>query len=323
MDHKKPSIWVITQGIAGTENQCLGIAEALGGDITIKRIDLRWPYRLFSPFLSWGEGPGMLTKTSDSVTAPYPDVVIAGGRRAVGIARYIKRASKGKTIVVMVQNPKISSHYFDVVAAPYHDGITGPNVIVTDGACNRITPDLLQKAAEKWAPTLNRLPTPRTAVLIGGASKHHHLGPVEIADIIARIRETHTEQGGSLMITVSRRTPAELTTQLVHEFSGPNVMIYTGNGDNPYHGFLAYADYVICTNDSVSMISDVATTGKPLGILPLAGGAKRHHRFMDHLADLGVGAKNRAYVPFADAIRVADAIKTLLETRYNHNQKIS
>ena len=94
-------------------------------------------------------------------------------------------------------------------------------------------------------------------------------------------------------------------------------MVYTGDGENPYHGFLAYADYIVCTSDSTSMISDAATTGHEIEIFPLRGGSARHGRFMAHLARLGVGVPGGAYVPFDDAGRVAGAIKTLLEKRHS------
>lgn len=305
------NIWVLTPGMVGTENQALGIAERLGGTIQVKRVDLRWPWVWFSPFLSWREGPAMLTAGSDPIAPPYPDVLIVAGRRAIGAARFIKRASP-TTIVCAVQDPKINPAAFDLVAVPNHDPLRGPNVMVTEGAPNRITPQSLATARATWAEGIAPLPGPRTALLIGGNSRTHRLGADKVTRLIERVHDLEKTRGGSFLITVSRRTPPELAQKLARELNGPNKVIYTGVGDNPYHGFLAWADYFVCTTDSTSMISDAATVGKPIELFPLSGSSARHDRFMAHLRDWGIGVEGRGYTPFNDAGHVAEAIEKLL-----------
>ena len=44
--------WIVTEdGLTGTENQCRGVAAALGISPDIKRIGLRQPWRMLSPWL--------------------------------------------------------------------------------------------------------------------------------------------------------------------------------------------------------------------------------------------------------------------------------
>jgi uncharacterized protein len=308
---KSLDIWVLSEGIAGTENQCLGIAEALGGNIITKRVGLKWPFSWFSPYISWGEGPGMLTQSSDPIAAPYPDVLIAGGRKAVGIARYIKRTHP-KTLICIVQHPRVPLAPFDLVAAPYHDSLCGPNVVVTDGACNRVSEASLDAARARFQDLIAPLPVPRVAVLVGGTSKTHRMTAATMDRLIAHLRDTQQRYKTSLMITVSRRTPPELAQRLATEMAGPQTLIYTGQGENPYHGFLAYADYFVCTSDSVSMISDAATVGRPIDIFALPGGTKRHQIFLGHLRDLGISIDCRDCPKLNDAQKVADRINALL-----------
>jgi uncharacterized protein len=321
------TIWVLTEGIAGTENQCLGIAEAIGGDILVKKIGLKWPYSWISPHLSWGEGPAALTANSDAITPPFPDIVIAGGRKAVGSARFIKRASQNRTIVIVVQNPHTRLDSFDVVASPVHDQLRGPNVIQTDGAANRITQDILDVAALAWSTTLANLPNPRIAVMIGGTSKTHRFGTRQMQDLIVKLKTLQNTHHAGLMITVSRRTPRDLVSMLHTKLKDPMTYIYDGNGANPYAGFLALADYIVCTSDSVSMLSDAATTGKPVYMVPLPGGSAKFDRFYTHLAELGVirefdgTLENWEYPPFDDARRVARAVTSLLQDRHSEGIK--
>src|SRR5262249_36397001 len=50
-----------------------------------------------------------------------------------------------------------------------------------------------------------------------------------------------------------------------------------GDPDNPYLGFLALADTVIVTGDSMSMIAEACSTGRPVHIFEFGGGPAAMH----------------------------------------------
>lgn len=308
-----PITWIVTEnGLTGTENQCRGVAMALGVDPVVKRIGLRQPWRTLSPFIGL-ENSG--TFTGDELAAPWPDLVIASGRKAIAAARYI-RARSPRTLIVQLQDPRASRATFDLIAVPHHDPARGKNVVVTSAAPNMINGALLASAREKWAGTLEKLHGPRVAVLIGGNSKAHKLPPARMQKLCAQLKSL-MDAGDSLMITASRRTGDENMALL--KKSLPGALIWDGTGDNPYHGYLAWADYILVTADSVSMISEAATTGKPVYIIPLDGGSARFDRFYEHLIRLGVVRRFEGhltpydYVPLDDAGAVAEAICELMQ----------
>lgn len=92
------SCWIVTEGMAGTENQCLGVAEALGIEADVRRISLRQPWRILSPYLGLEFGASFVP----TLTPPWPDLLIASGRKSIAASRYIKRASRGKTFTVQI-----------------------------------------------------------------------------------------------------------------------------------------------------------------------------------------------------------------------------
>ena len=331
MTKKLNDCWIITEGIIGTENQCIGVAEALGVTPVIKRIKLRQPWKSLSPYLKL-EAPWAFTP---SLTPPWPDLLIAGGRKSVAAARYIKKASGGKTFVVQLQDPKISASNFDLVAAPAHDSIRGENVILTTAAPNRITTEKLE-AAKKQFPQFGDLKSPRIAVLIGGNSRAYKMTP-EITRALSAQLKTLSQTHG-LMITASRRTgnankeillsqlqpviPAKagILSGINQEDSGVrrndgNIYFWNGSGENPYFALLAWADFILVTADSVSMLSDAATTGKPVYIIPLEGGSKRLKLFHSNLINRGIARfftgklESWTYAPLRDAQKIADEIK--------------
>lgn len=267
------SCWVVTEGIAGTENQCLGLAEALGLRPHVKRVGLAKPWKLISPYIRVGKA----ALTGDLLAPPWPDLVIASGRKAVEAALYIKKQSRGKSFIVQVQDPRISPRHFDLVVAPQHDPVRGENVLLTTGSLHRVTTEKLHGEAAKF-PALNDLPHPRVAVLIGGTSKAHQMSAPVVGQLIDQLKKL-SSQGAQLLITASRRTGAENRKRLMTELSPHAALFWDGLGENPYFAFLAQADYILVTEDSVSMTSESISTGKPVLVIKLEGGSKRINRF--------------------------------------------
>jgi mitochondrial fission protein ELM1 len=307
-----PLTWIVTEGMAGTENQCVGVAEALGTPPVIKKIGLREPWKSFSPYLGL-ECP--FTFFGDALEPPWPDLLLASGRKSIAAARYIKRKSGGKTFTVQIQDPRISPQEFDLVAVPFHDPARGENVLVTDATPNRVTREKLGLAQQNFAGLLAHLRTPRVAVLIGGTSKHHEMSGHALHKIFETL-ETLLGMGCSLMITASRRTGEENLAKLKKQFSGREaVFLWDGKGPNPYFGFLAFADYIFVTEDSTSMISDAGTTGKPVYILEMEGTSPRHALLLSHLGKLGITRsfigklEDWSYTPLADAAKIAAEIQ--------------
>lgn len=313
--------WVITEGLIGTENQCIGVAEALGLNPVVKRIRLRSPWQELTPWLRVANQLA-ISSEGDAITPPWPDLVIASGRKSIPAALHIRRASKGRTVVVQLQDPKCPSRLFDLVAVPQHDTLRGDNVIVTQGALNRITPQKLVDAAEEFKDRLDHLPRPRVAVLIGGTSRTHRMTPSLAGDLAEQLETLVREEGAGLMITASRRTGAENAGILKTRLDGlDNVEWWDGTGDNPYFAYLGLADYIVVTNDSVSMLSEAAATGKPVYVAGLEGGSERFDRFHKSLDEAGITRPFTArldrwtYTPPDDMQRVCNAIREKLAAR--------
>ena len=73
-----------------------------------------------------------------------------------------------------------------------------------------------------------------------------------------------------------------------NRLAGLPASIWDGTGDNPYFAYLALADAVLVTADSVSMISEAAATGKPVHVLDLDGGSAKFSRFHQLMQHAGI-----------------------------------
>lgn len=309
-------IWVLTDGRPGHISQTLGLAEALTSTPIVKVIGLRVPFRQLSPFLGWARGRA-LSKESARIRAPWPKLVITSGRSAIPIALAIGRASLDATRLVNVQDPGFYRRRFDLIVVPEHDELTGPNILSTAGALGRVTPKLLADAAATFGPSLEHLPRPRVAVLIGGANAVFQT-PDDVVQRIARGLAAIAAAGAGLMVTFSRRTGPEMEKAVREALAGSNSVIWDGTGGNPYFAYLALADHIVVTEDSASMVSEAATTGKPISILRLAGGSPKFSRFHATMAERGATREfagrldDWRYTPIDETARAAAMVRQVM-----------
>ncbi len=306
--------WTLTEGHAGMESQCRGLAEALGLMATVKRVRVRKPWD-WLPGRLWPRPLAAPTSDSDRLGQPWPDVLISCGNVAAPLAVAIKRASGGRTRIIHIQDPRMNVGLFDIVVAPRHDRIAGDNVLTTRLAIHPVTQAKLAAAGAEWSAAFADLPRPLVGVLIGGANRRHRMTPEAIAHLADRLAASRAIYGAGLAITPSRRTGAENEAMLNARLGGPGVHIWDGRGANPYLGILALADILVVTEDSVSMTSEAIATSKPVYVVKLPGHSRRIGDFHAGLVADGItrwfdGALERwSYAPVDDSEVVAREIR--------------
>jgi len=314
------SCWVVTDGKIGMENQCLGLASALGLAPSVKRVKLRFPWTALAPYLKVGL-KSAFSPQSDAIAPPWPDLLIATGRQSIPASLLARKASGGKTLTVQLQDPVIAPANFDLVVVPQHDGLRGPNVVVTKGALHRVTPEVLKAEAEKFASTFSNFKAPLIAVLIGGTNAVYQLTPAEMTPLAKQLAKLAKTTGGSLLITPSRRTGDENIAILKKALRNMPSYIWDGEGENPYFALLALADYILPTCDSVNMVTEACSTGKPVLVIDLPGGSDKFRRFHDMMRqedftrDFEGKLENYSYKPLDDMAMVAARVKHAMAQR--------
>lgn len=308
----------MTDGKAGMESQCVGLAEALDLTPIVKRVQLRWPWRELTPYMRIG-GRAQFASGSDGLNPPWPDLLIATGRHSVAASILVKQLSGGRTKTVQLQNPVISSKNFDLVVVPRHDQLGGENVISTRGALHRVTPELLHKSAERLGLQVMRLERPFISVLIGGSNAVYRMGAAEMTTLARQLASCARDMNASVLITPSRRTGEDLMRILEIELLQVPHYIWDGQGENPYFGLLELADFIVVTCDSVNMVSEAAHTGKPVYVFDLPGGSEKFSRFHRALREEGIirpftgPVAPYTYTPPDDVGMVAKRVQALLD----------
>jgi uncharacterized protein len=276
--------WVVTDGKAGDEGQCLALAEALGLVVSVRRIAPRPLYALLAPRgpVDPREAPG---RPGGPLAGPFPRLLIASGRRAVPSLRAV-RARSPETFTVFLKDPRTGAGTADFLWVPAHDRLRGDNVIATWTPPHRVSAERLAAARAVPDPRLAGLARPRVAVLVGGDSRHGRFRPEHAARLVADLDRLAGE-GASLMATTSRRTPAALRAALAGLIATRGGILYDGAGENPYLAMLALADAVVVTADSANMVGEAAATGVPVLLAEGPNISARHRRLYAALAAEG------------------------------------
>lgn len=281
-------VWALADDRAGNQSQCLGVADALGLAYEVK--ELRYGMWAALPNALLGAAFVGLDEVSRArLTPPWPDLVIAAGRRTAPVARRIKRLAGGRCFLAQVMHPGAGAGEFDLIAAPRHDRPrSGANVVLITGAPHRLTRARLQAAAAEWRGRFDDLPKPWIALIVGGSTRRRWFTEAMARELAARASKMALSAGGSLLVTTSRRTGAATEALLAAVNAPARVHRWGEDGDNPYVGYLALADAVIVTGDSASMCSEACATAAPVYIFaPPALTIAKHARLHAELYEKG------------------------------------
>lgn len=286
MTHER--VWVLADDRPGNVAQALGVAEALGEPFLV--LDVR--------YTRWGEAHNLLRSSSrrgltrecrKRLAPPWPELVIAAGRRTAPLARWFKRKFGSKLVQIM--DPGWPGRAdFDLIAAPRHDDLPDrANVIHSMGSCHRAVPRLLAAERAVWEPRLAALPRPYLLLSVGGATKDYAFGANRAGELVEQTNRLARAMGASLLVTTSRRTGPAVEAVLKAGIAEPRLLhVWRDGAENPYLGFLALADAIVVTGDSMNMCSEACANGGPVYIFSPPGMVNaKHARLHELLYELG------------------------------------
>lgn len=265
MSPENPIVWVLADPRAGTAAQALGIAARLGGGYQVMPLEWGPLARLPLPVPTLA---GLRDRSG--FAPPWPQLAISAGRRSAPVARWL--AARGVRIVHCMRAWPATG--IDLMVIGRHDRPPqASHILPILGATHGLTPDRLLEARAA-APELAALPSPRIALLVGGKVRGEGLDPAVAAGLGAQVAGF----AGSVMATTSRRTGEAAADALAAALAPvPHRLHRWGRGGaNPLLAFMAWADALVVTGDSISMLSEALVTTAPIFIAPLGGEGPRH-----------------------------------------------
>ncbi len=291
---RPPRTWLMMGHKAGDNSQILALAEALGWPFEIKNLVYRRT-ELLTNLLAGPTLSGLVRERSSPLEPPWPELVISAGRRNEPLVRWIQLQAGGRDRIKLVHvgRPWALHECFDlIITTPQYRLPRKPNILHNELPLHRVRAERLAEAAELWRPRFAHLPRPHIAVILGGHAGPYNFDRENGALLGYWANRMARELGGSLLVTSSARTPAKALAAVEQKIDVP-AFVYRwkkDDPDNPYFGMLAVSDRFIVTCDSMSMLAECCSTGKPVFIFDLLRG--RGSRRPPRPAEAGIRARS-------------------------------
>lgn len=305
----------VSDGRAGNARQAVALARALDAAAGECILEPRAPWRWCAPHRLPGDGAAFGDAFAALLAQP-PALAVGCGRQAALATRLLRERGAR---AVQVLDPRLAPSHWDVVVVPEHDRLRGDNVVTMTGSLHPVDDAWLEDARARFpAPAVAG--GQRIAFLVGGPTAQAGYGRRELSAWIGAIDAILARDGGTLMVSASRRTPPRFRARLRERCAKRAALLWldAGDGPNPYPGLLAWADRIVCTPDSVNMLSEAAATRAPVYVADPGLAQGRLRTFLDALSARGrIRPLGDALAPFAveplrETARVAAEVRRRL-----------
>jgi len=281
----EPLVWVLKCHRDGDHAQSLALAEALGWPFQVKQMVFHW-YELLFVLAGWTTLAGLNRRLSSAFEGPWPDVIILAGRMNEVPAKWVRKQSGGRTKIVEVGRSWCPIPELDcLVTTPQFRLPKYNHVLVNNFPLHRATPQRLAEEARRWAPSLADLPGPYVTLLVGGSSGPYVFSRRTAQRLGREASAFARARGATLLVSTSLRTGRGPMRALADSIDVPCrfYKFRPKDPDNPHLGFLALADWVIVTGDSLSMLTEACAAKRSVHIFEFGGGSASMHgpRSMD------------------------------------------
>ena len=307
---------LLTEGMHGMISQVEGMAKALNTEFSHKIVRLGFPWSLVPP--KFTPISDMILKDKIYLTEnENPDLIISCGRKSVIPSILLKKKNK-KIFSIHIQDPKVNLKNFDVIIAPQHDNLIGDNVFNSKGAIHYITESEINKAKPYLIDKIKSKKV--VSLILGGPNKYYSFNKDQLTKIFNEIKSNFITKGYAVIVIPSIRTPKTIIDLAIKEF-GADSHVVNSVDKQAYLSAFALATNIVVTCDSTSMISEAATSGKPIFVAHMKP-KKNNYRFkkffqlfkeMGVTRDLGEQVENWTYNKFNEAERIAIMINSKLK----------
>ncbi len=276
----KRVIWIISEGSPGHVSQAVGLAEALAAQVpaTIRQWECRqrkgglarsfirrfWMGKHARPLPGWMLRQWLRLERPDR-NEPAPDVIIASGGKSVFAARTLA-TRHGAPLMFLGERKPYQASWFHTTFTPSSFD-TEANDVRMDVIPTKITPEAVRLAAAGWSDRpAGRLWT----LLIGGSSRSHRYRDSDWEQLAEGMTELSRREGIRWLVTTSRRSGSKLEDRLRGLLPADilaDAVWWCRQPEKKLAAYLGAAEKLWVTQDSVSMVTEAAATGKPTFVI--------------------------------------------------------
>lgn len=316
------TVWVLDEGRRGHLNQSLGLLDALARKVTVAssvvpahfvvpgwlRFVVRGLVRRNRPIPDT-----LIARCYHALQLPdgKPDLVISSGGRSIPLALWLRQKFGCRHAFLGEVRPYPTA-LFDILLTPVAQ-LGAAHVLATELLLTRVTPDDFDLARNVSREAFGvRDKEHVAAVLIGGASRSHLFVKHDWSALANAVNKLHESNGWRWLLASSPRTGLEVEA-LLRRAIAPGAIAHAAwwgeQRQNIVRQYLAAADVVYATSDSLTMVSEAVASGKP--VVAVRPRAIRHSAYVENCLSEAATRKRLLRVTCDQAAAAADELGSL------------
>lgn len=300
---KRKQVWIIDEGSQGHVVQSRGLVRELGKTICLESTEItarlkarsgiaksvikRLMHRLHWHWLF------AATHSVGKIPNQAPDLIISSGPRSLLALEYFSKIWRCPAVFVQ-GSIHVPPGIVDVIMRPNGDA-PREDFIFIPLLFNEITPEVIERAKFDYQVAHpNENPSPLRALFIGQSSAKIRFADTDWDSLIELVNRSWKQDGIRWLITTSSRTGKTLEKRLrsgIFKEAIFDAVWYASSPRPVTKEFLALADTVYVTVESLTMLSEAVCSGRPvIAISPAALAlnlADSHQRYVAGLANSG------------------------------------
>ena len=230
-------------------------------------------------------------ETSEALERVQADLVVSAGSSLVPLNLCLGRENLAKSVVLMKPSFPFNLFRYDLALIPAHDqGLMPRGHFRIQGALSGVDTEVLESSRETLASSIRDPKKVRVGLFLGGDTHHFKLSLSDVERILMEVERASARLGGDYLVTTSRRTPETISQFLRRRLEGDRrcqLSVIASEDKRPevVPGMMALADFLVVTEDSVSMISEALSSGKSVVVVKMNrdGLPEKHYRFQEIL----------------------------------------
>lgn len=275
-DDPMKTIWIVSEGSPGHVSQSVGLVEAIKARVAVQPVQVfgrmtarGWARSLIRAYMGKGGRalPSWLlpkvAKIEIPDDAPAPDLIVSSGGKSVVAARTWAQ-NFGVPYVFIGYRSRYPAGWFHTVISHVPGEWEERNAIAVELIPTPVTPALIAAQGSVEPGTW--------CMIIGGATRTHPFTEQDWSALADGMNRLAREAKIKWLLTTSRRTGIA-TECLLRERLDPLVLKdsiwWSEQPRRELYQFMARSEVLFVTQDSVTMVTEAVSSGKPvIAVLP-------------------------------------------------------
>ncbi len=264
------TIWIVSEGSPGHVSQSLGLAEGLSELEPIQTVTVNGRVRIrgwLRPLVRRLMGPTgrplsdtllrWVAKVEIPENSPAPDLIISSGGKSVFAARTLASRYDVPYVYIGERKP-FPAEWFHTVISPVQRESCA-NSIDVELIPTPVTPEMIKQKGEVepgiWC------------MVIGGASRSHRFAESDWVELAEGMNALAARENIRWLMTTSRRT-GDAAESVLKKHLDPDILKdaiwWAEQPRKELYTFMARSEVLFVTQDSVTMVTETVSVGKPV-----------------------------------------------------------